>query len=405
MNHKKNNDQLNTLTSIEQQRQQATANGYSLKDIFVEMELELVASLKRNLKRHLNDEVKEGFAWEMWQKSSLRDIERFRKENKAIIGTFSKNIQSTIDEVLTDTYDNQLSRKDDAGFSYPKTNKGLLLPGTHPPQEKHFFGVNDKKMKVLINEMQSSFKKVQSAVYRKAEDIYKRTIFNESIKLNAGTVTLPKAIDQAVDKFLEQGINCIQYADKRMVNVATYAEMALRTASQRAKFLADGSKRAEQKVYTVVVSSHANTCEKCLPWQSKVLIDDVFSNISKIEAEKLSRDTGYKLLSEAIAKGLLHPNCRHLIMTFYPGISRLPKAVDEELALKNYKAEQKQRELENKIRKAKRKVQGYVDDYDIKQAKKDLRDLQKQLREHLAENTQLRRNPSREKIYLKEVKQ
>jgi len=415
-----NKDELNTQKDIEQQRQKATNDGYSLKDIFVEMELMLVTSLKRNLKRHLKDEIKEGFAWEMWQKAALRDINRFRQENKAIIGSFSKEIEDTINEVLTTTYDNQLIRKDDAGFSLsPNGTKisGLdkspisvpvsdtkILPGTIPPPERSFFGVNDKKMKVLITEMDSTFKEVQNSIYRKAEDIYKETIYNASIHMTAGATTLPQAIDLAVGKFLKQGINCIQYSDGRLVNVATYAEMALRTASQRAKFLADGSKRAEQGVYTVLVSTHDNTCDKCLNWQGHVLIDDMFSDLTTDKAIDVSKNNGHTLLSVAVADGLLHPNCRHLLTTFYPGISKKPPPTDVNLALKNYLAEQKQRLLENKIRQAKRKVHGYVDDVNVDDAKKELRALQKEMREHLKDNPQLKRASRREKIYLEEIK-
>jgi hypothetical protein len=414
------NDEVNVQKDIEQQRRKATNDGYSLKDIFVEMELELVASLKRNLKRHLKEEIKEGFAWEQWQKASLRDINRFRKENKAIIGSYSKEIEDTINEVLSTTYDNQLIRKDDAGFSLSPTGTELkelekspismpisdkkMLPGTTPPLEKSFFGVNDRKMKVLITEMESSFKEAQGAVFRKAEDVYRKTIFNASIQLNAGAITLPKAIDLAVKNFLKQGINCIQYSDGRMVNIATYAEMALRTASQRAKFLADGSKRAEQGVYTILVSTHNTSCDKCLKWQGQILIDDVFSDLSTDKANELAKETGYALLSTAVADGLLHPNCRHLLTTYYPGISRKPPTTDEKLALKNYHAEQRQRMLENRIRQAKREVHGYVDEVNVSDAKNELRSLQKELREHLKDNPQLRRASHREKIYLEEVK-
>ena len=59
---------------------------YNLRRIFEEMELELVKSLRRNLKRHQKEEEEEGFRWEMWQKAKLRNLQKYRKENKEIIG-------------------------------------------------------------------------------------------------------------------------------------------------------------------------------------------------------------------------------------------------------------------------------------------------------------------------------
>lgn len=46
----------------------------------------------------------------------------------------------------------------------------------------------------------------------------------------------------ATADFLDKGINCIEYKNGNRVNISSYAEMALRTASQRATFLGEGKK-------------------------------------------------------------------------------------------------------------------------------------------------------------------
>ena len=102
--------------------------------------------------------------------------------------------------------------------------------------------------------------------------------------------------------------------------------MCLRTASHRATLLGEGKKRDEYGIYLVVISAHANTCPKCEPWQGKIVIDDIFSHPSKDYIENYKGK--YKLLSEAIDKGLLHPNCRHALITYFEGITRLPKVPD-----------------------------------------------------------------------------
>ena len=56
----------------------------------------------------------------------------------------------------------------------------------------------------------------------------------------AGAKTLDQAVDMATKEFLDAGINCIEYKNGRRVNIASYAEMALRTASQRAVLLGEG---------------------------------------------------------------------------------------------------------------------------------------------------------------------
>ena len=54
------------------------------------------------------------------------------------------------------------------------------------------------------------------------------------------------------------------------MNIADYAEMALRTASHRATLLGEGSKRDKLGVHLVFVSAHANACKLCLPWQGQI---------------------------------------------------------------------------------------------------------------------------------------
>ncbi|WP_415336304.1 phage minor capsid protein, partial [Clostridium perfringens] len=66
--------------------------------------------------------------------------------------------------------------------------------------------------------------------------------------------------------------------------------------------------------------------------------------------------------SEAVGKGFLHPNCRHTLATYFPGITRLPVVPDGKEAIKTYEAEQKQRALERQIRKWKRFEVGTCDE-------------------------------------------
>ena len=53
-------------------------NFQDIAKIFEEIELRLIASLKRNLKKHKSEEQQEGFEWSSWQAEKLRngDISR-----------------------------------------------------------------------------------------------------------------------------------------------------------------------------------------------------------------------------------------------------------------------------------------------------------------------------------------
>lgn len=172
------------------------------------------------------------------------------------------------------------------------------------PQEKNFFGVNEKKLEALIETVNNDLNKAQYSVLRKMDDVYRQTIFKSHMYLQNGAKTLNQAIDMATREFLDKGINSITYKDGKRVNIASYAEMCLRTASHRATLLGEGKKRDEYGIYLIVVSVHGNTCRLCEPWQGQILIDDIFSHPSKEYIEQYKHK--YKVLSEAIEKGLLH---------------------------------------------------------------------------------------------------
>lgn len=418
------------------QKQDLPSDGaYNLRKVFEEIELDLIKNLKRNLTHHEKEEEKEGFRWEMWQKAKLRSLFQFRKENKNIVDSHSPEIKETIETTLQGGFDKakkalyRLIRTAGHSLSLPKSaEKGNLdIPAK---QEESFFGINkdkvdvmqetaekttekiaeetfrpegqekiltgkdnDQKVEDLKVQVKKDMQKVQGTVWRYMDDIYRQTIYKTGMYMAAGTKTLDQAIDMATKDFLNAGINCIEYKSGRRVNIASYAEMSLRTASQRATFLAEGKLRNQWGIHTVFVSAHANTCSKCAPWQGKVLVDDVFSQGTREEAKEL----GVPLLSEAMKAGLLHPNCRHTIATYFPGITVLPTVPDGKKANKRYQAEQEQRAIERKIRKWKRIVEGAAGRETLREANHKLSELQKEMREHLDTNPDLRRALEREK--------
>lgn len=395
---------------------------YNIRDMFLMMELDLIRSMARNFKRHQKEELKEGFKFEQWQSAKLRDLERFRKENQEIIGRYNEPIEELITFTLVTTYKNSQDNVnefikeikneyvDNVFVKFP----GDLEPITPPvesetmkemvdevlekariwqesptPLDGTFFRMNDNKFNALMETVEKDFNEANKALLRRMDDVYRQTIFKAQVHYNTGTVSLDQAIDMATKDFLAKGIDAITYSDGKKVNIASYAEMALRTANHRAYLMGEGKKRQEMGLYLVVVSAHATACELCIPWQGLIIIDDVYGGGSKEVGD-------YPLLSEAMEGGLMHPQCRHNLSTYFPGITTLPKIPDEEKALENYKHEQQQRYIERQIRKYKRLAEGSIDEENQKKYKEKVKEWQAIQREHLKENPQLRRAYNRE---------
>ena len=89
----------------------------------------------------------------------------------------------------------------------PKDGKNTAAPNQKPPKETQFFGTNKKKLDALIETSKKDFDNANHAIYRKMDDVYRQTIFKTEFQLSSGALSLGKAIDNAVEKFLEQGIN------------------------------------------------------------------------------------------------------------------------------------------------------------------------------------------------------
>lgn len=362
---------------------------YDIRGIFAQMELDLVVSMKRNLGRHKAEEKKEGFEWPQWQQKKLEDLARYKKEARQIVHKAEPEINIAIE------------REVKGGFlagikNYGKRLLGKVLPhmlDVEGVSDDNFFRLNDGRVNALVSAAQGELRAANTAVLRQADDVFRQTIFKSQVYLNSGAGSLNQAIDMATKDFLDKGFDVIQFAGGRRMNIASYAEMALRTSSQRAVFEGEGAKRRASGIKTVVVSAHNNCSELCLPWQGKVYIDDVYSGGS-------ARDGTYPLLSSAMANGLFHPNCRHNMSTYIPGQSRLPQPVDDEEALANFKAEQKQRYMERQVRRYKRRAAGSVDPANQAQAEAKVKEWQKRLREHVKFNEHLRRDYSREKVQI-----
>lgn len=273
---------------------------YDIAKLYQEMELELVASLKRNLLRHELKEIEENMEYPQWQALKLRDIQRIKRENQDIIGKYTSNIPKHVKKIIKEEYK---QGKKEAISLFNDANRGKRR------LNESFFKTNNKKVKAMIDEINGTFKEAEKAIFRMSNDVYQKTIFKAGFYLSHGAVNLKQAINIAMKDFAKRGINCIEYKDGRRINIADYARMAVRTASQRARLMAEGDFRKRLKRTLVKITKHGTSCKYCKVYEQQILVDDVYSGGVP--------DGKHELLSNAMSKGLFHPNCRHKAPTYY----------------------------------------------------------------------------------------
>ena len=352
-------------------------------DLFRDLELQLIASLKRNLSRHEAQEQREGGKdgvpenWEAWQAAKLRDLQQFRRENEKIVESVSPVIDQETKELIRSQYA-------EGGAD-------------------GFFSMNDRRVNALLQEMEQAQANVEKAALRYMDDVYRRTVRGAALGMATGSMTMQKAVDLATKDFLAAGITCIRYRNGRRVNIASYAEMALRTAATRATLQGEAAQREQLGIDTVLVSQYGACSDTCLPWQGLVYIDDVFQTYNGPHTlggtYGVSRNgQQYPLLSVAVRAGLFHPNCRHTLTTWIEGMSKRPRPMDKAKIEAASRLEKKQRYLERRVREAKRQAEGLLDPDAAKQAKRRVRRRQSELKEFVdAHGDVLRRDPWRER--------
>lgn len=380
--------------------------------IFEEIELRLIASLKRNLSRHKAEEEKEGFEWSAWQAEKLNNIDNFRKENAQIADEYVDVIDDETRQLMTNQFHEGEHTAEQSVIDVSES--GVNVPDVpaqpQPPEaptaipDDHFFGVNKPKMDKLMEDVTTLEKTALTAAVRNMDDVYRTTLNKVQLMMGTGSITLNEAIDLATRDFLDKGINCIVYADGRRVNIADYVRMALRTTSTRATLQGAAKRFAELGYDTVLISQYGGCSETCEPYQGKVYIDDVFTIWNGARSGDFGKsnycDKWFMLLSVAIRGGLFHPNCRHTMWQYIEGLTKIPQPIPAEKIREQRELEEKQRAMERKIRALKRKVEGTQDEKKVKEYKRKLREEQGKLREFIKEHDDvLRRDYSREKIY------
>ena len=338
------------------------SNEYDISNAFNRIETKLIQSMKRNLSKHLEDETLENMNWSMWQTEQLKSLEQFRKENKSIFNDDFDNIDSDIESMLKESYNNASLEQEQKILE--AIQKGVFTSTGDSTLSAGFFGLDSNKLTQLISETQGNIRKAETSILRYTNDQYRQIIFDAQVYANTGAGTIKQAVDMATQDFLSKGINSIQYSNGTRVNVSSYAEMAIRTANSRAHMYGEGEKRDEWGYHTVLVPNRNGGCPYCVQYQGKVFIDDVWSSGTKAE----SKGQGYPLLSTAVQGGLFHPNCKDTTVTYFPGInSNVKPPTQEEIKQKieNYNKEQKLKAIDRNIDKYKRLELGSLDESNI----------------------------------------
>ncbi|MFT9055541.1 MAG: phage minor capsid protein [Ethanoligenens sp.] len=355
---------------------------YDLQGILQDMEDAIIQSYRRNMAAHTVEEIDAGFTWQPWQLIKLQDLKKFNTDVAKLVKKYHLQSTAAAREAILEAF------RQGAG-----STDGLaeLLGVDMAGDGDGFFAANQSLIEALQMSIGYDLNTASSAVLRMTNDVFRGTIYKAQTFYAAGASNLWQAVDMASKDFLDRGLNCIEYSNGRRVNIASYAEMALRASKKKAYMTGEARRAGLYGTMLCQITQYSGCSPTCRPWQGRVYVDDVYAGGQP--------DGKHRLLSVAIDGGLFHPNCRHAKQPYWQGISQPLELLDQDEMAENYDAEQRQREIERNIRKFKRRAMGSLDPADVDKAQDKVAQWQQEMRDHLQDNPQLRRNAAREKLY------
>jgi len=217
-----------------------------------------------------------------------------------------------------------------------------------------------------------------------ATTAYRAAAIDEAVHRLQHGATPAVAQRDAWRKLTQRGITGFTDRAGRQWNLSSYVEMATRTGLQQAFNEAHLARMVQAGVEQFTVPSDGHPCPLCKPWQGRVL----------------TVDGPGPTIAQATAAGLFHPNCRHTLVAYFPGVSKFAAPAPwTDADQRAYDATQRLRALEREVRGYKRVAAAALNDLERRRAERYARLVQARIRQHVARHG-LNRRTRREQLDL-----
>lgn len=238
----------------------------------------------------------------------------------------------------------------------------------------------------LAISLQSRLEVMNQRITRYPQDAYQRIVSLTTPNTLLGVTTSLRQQQATVQRFLREGITGFVDRSGRNWRIGSYAEMAGRTAVNRAFNDAGVYTMQQAGINLVTIVGGFDACARCAPWIGKILSTDGTPAGPRIMQHATVDQTVTVYVAGTVQQarnaGWNHPNCRDKQVAYLPGLSvpqqnfEYNKQADED--------RQKQRELERDIRQAKRDLDIAPDALSRKRAERDLREARAARRDFTA---------------------
>ncbi|HEY3683460.1 MAG TPA: phage minor capsid protein [Streptosporangiaceae bacterium] len=236
----------------------------------------------------------------------------------------------------------------------------------------------------LAEELVTGLRATRIPVLRDVQDVWRDVAARAAAGSILGAQTRRDATQTAISRWVQRGVTGFVDRSGRRWRLSAYAEMSVRTVTAHAMVQGHMDALTANGKTLVYVSDSPRECPLCRPWEGQVLRLNGTLDTGGRYAHAL---TGAPLavhvagtVADAMAAGLLHPNCTHSLSAYLPGVTQLaPAKSDPEGA----DAKARQRDIERHLRAWKTRKAAALTDRERRTATRHVDAWNAELRRHL----------------------
>ncbi|MGN0589305.1 MAG: phage minor capsid protein [Ruminiclostridium sp.] len=300
-----------------------------------------------------------------WKIRKLSELGKLNQKNIETISSYIED-EKALAELTVKTAAVSAMSGVESGFRKMVIN-GLVTEAADGSMEKTM----EATIKTLFKQAKSELNVVNTTMLYKAKDAAGKVIRNAAELANkqeyldmlgkaagktvTGTEAMTTAVSKCLKEMAEKGLPGFVDSAGREWTPEAYVNMCVRATAKNTATKAVFDRMEDYGLHIVEISSHNGARPKCAKDQGKLF--DLNNESGYVEDGKGNKVRYYPWSSSSYGQpdGILGINCGHDAYPFTPGASvQRFFPYDEEENDKLYKAVQKQRELERKVRASKR---------------------------------------------------
>lgn len=334
-----------------------------IRDLFTAAEETLLRTLARHVER--------GVAGESWADRRYLELQDLNRELDDLLDDLYADVPGAVERAMRMAY-NRGTAAAVNDLEAGGVGDGALTAPPVPPSVVAF-------VEATMNPLRDTPFRVR----RWTNDVYDMVTRETTAQMLAGTMTRREASAAALKRYAQYGVTGFVDRSGRNWSLPSYAEMAARTQAAQAALQGQTDKLSSLGQDLVIVSDHLQECALCRPFEGRVLTITGRTRGTLSDGVEV-----WGSITEAMAAGLYHANCRHSQGLYLPGITKPFGKTEDPLG---DKLRQRQRAYERRVRQWKRRV--LIDEEihgknspEARETRRKLRQAQSQMKTFIEEN-------------------